>query len=178
VLLRHRVLVSHLSKIAVVMATIAIVIGLVAISLETTDEITISSEKRVFYINTVHVDGKTNINGDKMHPSEPFPSSPLPEGGGYVLTPPDEQGNWKVRAFEFSPSQLVVYRGDKVTLNFLDDQGSHHAISVEGHADEFELNRGELKTITFTADKVGTINFSCSLHQPTMQGQIIVLPQE
>jgi len=165
-----------LSKPAIGIAIVAIIVGLAAISLDTYDQTTSSTENRIFHINTVHVDGKTNIHGDDMHPPEPFPLSTLSGGGGYVLTPPDEQGNWKIRAFEFSPSQMVVNEGDEITLNFLAVQGSHHVISVEGYADKFELNRGELKTVTFTADKVGTIHFLCSLHQPTMQGQIVVLP--
>ena len=173
---------SQLSKIAIGISIVAIVISIIGITSvnNLSDQQIISKDvdTRVFHISTVHVDGKTNINGDEMHPPEPFSTSTLPEGGGYALTAPDEQGNWKVRAFEFSPSQLVVRQGDQVTLNFLAVQGSHHAISVKGYTDEFELDRGELSTVTFTADQVGMIDYICSLHHPTMQGQIVVLPRE
>jgi hypothetical protein len=37
-----------------------------------------TSAQKEFYIVTVHIDGKTNINGDKSHPAEPFPTQPLP----------------------------------------------------------------------------------------------------
>jgi len=135
------------------------------------------ANKRVFYITTVHIDGKTNIKGDKDHPPEPLPTSPLPPGGGFSVTNPDSEGNWMIRSFAFLPSLLVVYQGDEVILNFLAVQGTSHAISVEGYIDTFVLKRGELKTVSFTAKQVGTIDFVCSNHQPSMRGQILVLPR-
>src|ERR671925_21219 len=108
---------------------------------------------------------------------EPFPNSTLPTGRGYVLSPPDVEGDWSVRTYIFDPSQIVVYEGDQVTLNFLGVNAEVHNITVNGYAEPFELHRGELKTVTFTADRAGTIDLICSIHQPTMHGQIIVLPR-
>ena len=159
---------------------VAIAAVIVTISLEETSSRPYANAvptQRTFYINTVHLDGITNINGDANHPPEPFPNSTLPAGGGYVLNKPDDKGNWKVRTFVFDPSEIVVHEGDQVTLNIADIQGDHHAITIEGHTDEFQLHRGELKTVTFTADKPGTINYFCSIHKPTMHGQILVLPR-
>jgi plastocyanin len=136
-----------------------------------------AATQKTFYINTVHLDGITSTNGTKDHPPEPFPTSTLPSGGGYVLKKLDDVGNWKIRTFVFDPSQIVVHEGDNITLNILDVQGDHHAITVEGQGEEFTLHRGELKTMTFTANKPGTIHYSCSIHQPTMQGEILVLPK-
>lgn len=93
----------------------------------------------------MHINGKTSITGDDTHPPEPFPSNELPVGGGYTLTPPNKNGDWKVRAFEFSPSQIIVHQGNEITLDFLGVQGSCHVISVDGYEEEFELNRGDLK---------------------------------
>jgi len=50
-------------------------------------------------------------------------------------------------------------------------------ITVDGIASEFDIHRGEMKTINFTADKVGTISFWCSMHEPNMRGEIVVLPR-
>jgi Cupredoxin-like domain len=136
-----------------------------------------TATQKTFYINTVHLDGITSTNGTKDHPPEPFPTVILPPGGGYVLKKLDDAGNWKVRTFVFDPSQIVVHEGDNITLNILDVQGDHHAITVEGHGGEFILHRGELKTMTFNADKAGIIHYFCSIHQPTMQGEILVLPK-
>ena len=135
---------------------------------DTTDT---SRTNRTFYINTVEPEGSANIA------EEPFPNSTLPAGGGYELNPPDEQGNWGIETYVFDPSQIVVYEGDQVTLNILGVNGRVHNISVNGYVDQFELHRGELRTVTFTADRAGTIDFICSIHQPTMHGQIMVLPR-
>jgi len=136
-----------------------------------------AATQKTFYINTVHLDGITSTNGTKDHPPAPFPTTTLPSGGGYVLKKLDDAGNWKVRAFAFDPSQIVVHEGDNITLNILDVQGDHHVITVEGQGDAFTLHRGELKTMTFTANKAGVIHYFCSIHQPTMQGEILVLPK-
>jgi plastocyanin len=130
-----------------------------------------SPTNRTFYINTAHPTGTGNIT------EEPFPNTTLPAGGGYVLNPPDEEGNWEVETYVFDPSVIVVYEGDQVTLNILGVNGRAHNITVNGYVEPFELHRGELKTVAFTADRAGTIDFICHVHQPTMHGQIIVLPR-
>jgi hypothetical protein len=130
-----------------------------------------SPANRTFYINTVEPRGTANVT------EEPFPNTTLPAGEGYVLDPPNEEGFWKVETYVFDPSQIVVYEGDQVTLNIFGVNGRAHNITVNGYAEPFELHRGELKTVTFTADRAGTIDFICQIHQPTMHGQIIVLPR-
>lgn len=130
-----------------------------------------SPTNRTFYINAVEPKGTANIA------EEPFPNSTLPVGGGIELKEPDEQGNWEIETYVFDPSQIVVYEGDQITLNILGVNGRVHDVTVNGYVEPFELHRGELKTVTFTADKAGTIDFICSIHQPTMHGQIMVLPR-
>jgi plastocyanin len=130
-----------------------------------------SPTNRTFYINAVEPKGTANIA------EEPFPNTTLPAGGGIALIEPDEQGNWEIQTYVFDPSLIVVYEGDQVTLNILGVNGRIHDVSVNGYVEPFELHRGELKTVTFTADKAGTIDFICSIHQPSMQGQIMVLPR-
>lgn len=71
----------------------------------------------------------------------------------------------------------MVYEGEQVTLDILGVNGDVHDVSVNGYIEQFELHRGELRTVTFTADRAGTIDFICSIHPPTMQGQIMVLPR-
>ena len=65
-----------------------------------------------------------------------------------------------MRAFTFAPDQIVVNQGDTVTLHFLGVQGPHHVITVEG-VGTFPLDRGQIHTVTFTADKPGTITYWC-----------------
>ena len=130
------------------------------------------STDKEFWINTVHFDGMTNINAGvkcdtcpqntPLHPAEKPPvNSTIPTGGGFRITEPNKAGAWDFRSFTFSPDQIVVNQGDKVTLHFIGVQGAHHVIDVEG-IDTFELMRGQIHTVSFTANNPGTI----TLHLP------------
>ena len=92
------------------------------------------------------------------------------------MTPPDKTGAWKFRVFTFEPSQIVVNQGDKVILHFADVQGAHYTIAVDG-VESFPISRGQIHTVSFTADKVGIINYRSPDHMPSVVGQIVVLPR-
>jgi len=145
------------------------------------------STSKEFWINTVHLDGLTNINAGvkcdtcpqngPLHPAEKPPvNSTIPTGGGFRITEPNKVGAWDFRSFTFSPDQIVVNQGDKVTLHFIGVQGAHHVIDVQG-IDTFELMRGQIHTVSFTANNPGTITYICHVHLPNMVGQILVLPK-
>lgn len=130
-----------------------------------------------FYVVTVHIDGNTTVKGDASHPAEAFPTMALPGGGGLQLTKPDEAGAWRVRSFVFHPAQIIVRQGDRVTLHFVGVQGPSHRIKVDGVAEEIKLARGEIKSASLVADKVGTIDYMSLDRLPSMRGQIVVLPR-
>jgi plastocyanin len=136
------------------------------------------STNKEFWIKTVHLDGFANLKGIPTGPDpappEKFPNSTIPAGGGVKLTPPDKTGAWKFRVFTFEPSQIVVNQGDKVTLHFADVQGAHYTIAVDG-VGSFPISRGQIHTVSFTADKVGMINYWSPDHMPSVVGQIVVL---
>jgi plastocyanin len=145
----------------------------------------VKSTNKEFWINTVHFDGLTNINAGvkcdtcsqntPSHPAEKPPlNSTIPTGGGFRITEPNKVGAWDFRSFTFSPSQIIVNQGDKVTLHFIGVQGAHHVISVDGIG-TFPLIRGQIYTVSFIANSPGTINYMCHLHMPNMVGQILVL---
>ena len=144
------------------------------------------STNRTFWISTVHLDGTTTIHqgvacnnctqNTPPHPAEAFPNTKLPAGPGLVLRPPNKVGAWDMRAFTFAPDQIVVNQGDTVTLHFLGVQGPHHVITVDG-VGTFPLDRGQIHTVSFTADKPGTITYWCHVHPPSMVGEILVLPK-
>ena len=138
-----------------------------------------AGEVREFYIKTVHIDGQTSTKGDADHKPEPFPDAAMPEGKGLVLTKPDEAGNWRIRAFTFVPSQIVVKTGDTVRLNFVGVQGTSHSIHVEGEDvdEKFTLKRGQIHSFDFTPKTPGVIEIECYDHEPSMRGEIIVLAQ-
>ncbi|MDR4511078.1 MAG: hypothetical protein MRJ93_05160 [Nitrososphaeraceae archaeon] len=141
-----------------------------------------------FWINTVHFDGLTNINpgvkcdtcpqNTPIHPAEQPPiNSTIPTGGGFRVTEPNKIGAWDFRSFTFSPSQIIVNQGDKVTLHFIGVQGAHHEISV-GKLEPFTLQRGMIHDVKFIANSPGIINYVCHVHLPNMVGQILVLPKD
>ena len=108
------------------------------------------STNKTFWISTVHLDGTTSLQAGvpcgncsqntPPHPAEKFPNATLPAGPGLVLRPPNKVGAWDMRAFTFSPDQIVVNQGDTVTLHFLGVQGPHHVITVDG-VGTFPLDR-------------------------------------
>lgn len=140
-----------------------------------------------FWIDTVHFDGLTNIHAGikcdncpqntPIHPAEQPPvNSTIPTGGGFRITEPNKVGSWDIRSFTFSPAQIVVNQGDKVTLHFAGVQGAHHVVTVDG-VGTFELKRGQINTVSFVANNPGIINYICHIHLPNMVGQILVLPK-
>lgn len=145
------------------------------------------SANKEFWINTVHLDGMTNLHAaikcdtclqnTPLHPAEQPPvNSTIPTGGGFRITEPNKVGAWDFRSFTFAPDQIVVNQGDKVSLHFIGVQGVHHVITVDG-VGSFTLLRGQIHTLSFVANNPGTINYYCHIHMPNMIGQILVLPK-
>ena len=128
--------------------------------------------KRSFTI--LAVEPKGGVTADK----EPFPSTPLPTGGGFVLSPPDAKSQrWEVSAYVWQPSQIIVNQGDEVTLNFVGINGAAHATTIEAFGQTFTVKRGQSTRVTFVANKLGIHGIVCSQHQPSMTGELIVLPK-
>jgi plastocyanin len=135
-------------------------------------------EIREFYIKTVHLDGETSTKGDADHKPEAFPDTPMPEGKGLVLSKPNADGKWRMRAFTFEPSQIVVKAGEPIRLKFVGVQGMSHTIHLEGEGvdQRFGLTRGAIHTVDLTPKAAGIIEIECYDHQPSMRGEIVVLP--
>lgn len=131
-----------------------------------------SAEKRFFTILAVEPKGGATVD------KEPFPTSPLPSGGGYVIAQPDEKtGRWEVSAYIWQPSQIIVNEGDEVTLEFVGINGAAHPTSIAAFGQTFTVQRGHAHRVTFTADKVGIFGIVCSTHKPSMSGELIVMPR-
>jgi hypothetical protein len=126
--------------------------------------------KRTITMVAIEPKGGTTVD------REPFPSTPLPEGKGYALQPPDADGRWEVSTYRWDPSQIIVNQGDEVTLEILGVNGAEHPTVIDGYDLGFTVKRGQLTTVTFTADKAGVFEFRCGVHQPSMAGELIVLP--
>jgi plastocyanin len=125
--------------------------------------------KRTITMAAVELKGGTTI--DKT----PFPTASLPEGKGYELKSPAEDGRWEVSAYRWEPSQIIVSQGDEVTLEIIGVNGAEHHATIEGYDIDFTVKRGELTTVTFVADKAGVFALRCGNHLPSMVGEVIVL---
>lgn len=127
--------------------------------------------KRSFTVAAVEPKGGTTTD------KEAFPSSALPEGGGYVLRKPDQTGRWEVSTYVWLPSQIIVTEGDEVSLEFIGINGAEHPTTIVGYNKALVLKRGHVVKLEFTADKVGTFPIVCAHHKPSMVGELIVLPK-
>lgn len=79
--------------------------------------------------------------------------------------------------FIWHPSRLVVREGDEVTIDFAGINGDEHPTTIAAFGRTFTVKRGEMTRVTFVADKVGIFGYVCSKHQPSMSGELIVLPK-
>lgn len=128
-------------------------------------------QTHTFYMEAVEPKGSTNVE------KEPFPEEALPEGGGYALDEPDEEGNWVVETYTWAPDQLVVYEGDTVNLEVIGINGARHESFIEEYVDEFVVERGKLTSVSFVADEAGVFKIVCTVHPPAMTGELLVLPK-
>ena len=124
---------------------------------------------RTIYIAAIEPKGGANVE------QEPFPATPLPSGGGYLLRKPDEKGRWEVSTYRWDPGTIVVNQGDKVTLEILGVNGDEHPFTIEGYWISDTVRRGQVTRVTFTADKAGIFKIICRKHAPAMQADLVVL---
>lgn len=78
----------------------------------------------------------------------------------------------------FVPDQIVVNRGDTVTITFIntEDVAEDHTFTMAApYAANMVLGMGERDSFTFTANTPGVFAYLCTFHQPTMTGYLIVL---
>jgi plastocyanin len=88
-----------------------------------------------------------------------------------LLIPPDS----------FSPSEISVNKGDTVNIVFYNlekpPKGDRHSFTIgPPYNIDKDLAPGQHSTITFKATEDGAFQFFCKYHQPTMRGDLIVLP--
>ena len=127
--------------------------------------------QRVIYMSAVEYKGGTN--------SEPFPSATPPPGGGYIIKPPDATtGRWETSTYRWEPGSIVVDQGDDVELWIWGVNGSQHPSTIEGYVPDFNVTRGNLTVLKFTADTEGIFRITCHAHPPSMEAQLVVLGAE
>jgi Cupredoxin-like domain len=143
----------------------------VGLGLAAADALRAQPVGRVVYMAAVEMKGGTQQD------KEPYPTGPLPPGGGYVKTPPNAAGRWEVSVYQWSPATIVVQQGEAVTLEIVGINGDVHPSTIPGLAESFVVKRGELTRVTFTPRTPGLYPLICTKHQPSMQGTVVVLPK-
>ena len=79
--------------------------------------------------------------------------------------------------FKFSLAEMRVKKGDTVRVTFKNIKGTHDWVLDEFDARTNQIGEGEEEEIEFTADKVGTFEYYCSVgdHRARgMAGELIV----
>ena len=140
---------------------------------------TVPSGERVFYINAIEIKGGT----DGLSPPEVNPET---LGKTFAYWPPgtvdsSKPNKWQVSSYQFNPSAMTVFQGDRVKLVLFVVNGDVHKdriVDPDGIVvvDETEHNRGRQYEITFTADKVGMYQLRCKEHKEFMRAVITVVP--
>ena len=102
----------------------------------------------------------------EINDNMPIPGSEVEE------TEVVKEFNADVAPFSFSPSTISVDRGDTVKINVKNVNGTHDLKIDEFNASTRVLNVGEMETITFVADKVGTFQYYCSVGNHRAQGMV------
>lgn len=81
------------------------------------------------------------------------------------------------RNYVFEPAEITVKKGEKVRL-IITSTDRDHGIKIEGYDINQVLKKGDPTTIEFTADKVGSFEFKCSVYcgmgHRKMKGILIV----
>jgi len=78
----------------------------------------------------------------------------------------------------FMPSFLVNHTGntEKIkVINNIQSEPPNHGFAIPDFKVEEVVNRGETKTVEFTADKAGVFDIKCQLHPAHVHGQLVVL---
>lgn len=89
-----------------------------------------------------------------------------------TLFPPDQ----------FSQTSIEANEGDNVTVNFYNMEapaGDRHSFTINApYKVNLDLAPGQNGTVSFKANHTGIYQFYCEYHEPTMNGQFVVLPKK
>jgi cytochrome c oxidase subunit II len=94
-----------------------------------------------------------------------------------VIVPQARTFRMEARQYAYSPSELQVHLGDTVTIQLISTDVVH-GLYVDGYDVSIEADPGQIKSLTFTADKPGSFRFRCNVTcgamHPFMIGRLTV----
>ncbi len=74
--------------------------------------------------------------------------------------------------FAFSPAEIRVKKGDTVKVTFTSSGGIHDFVIDELNVKTNRVASGQSETVTFTANKVGTFEYYCSVGSHRVMGMV------
>ncbi|SDT16324.1 nitrosocyanin [Paenibacillaceae bacterium GAS479] len=74
------------------------------------------------------------------------------------------RGGKELEVYQWSPSTLVVPKGEKITLRINGVNGESHPFTIKGLGINGEVKKGETTEVSFVASKAGTYPIVCQVH--------------
>ena len=140
------------------------------------DEANAAVKVRQIYMSAVEWKGSASVA------KEPYPTAPLPGGGGYESCAPGSQEcdlkgdttKWAVETYRFDTALVSACAGERVTLNIFGVNAAEHHINVPDFGKTFVVKRGMLARTTFKVTKPGLYPIICITHQPSHRADLLV----
>lgn len=107
--------------------------------------------------------GKKNETSSTSMQTNQEESVMAPTDSGIVIT----GGN-----YSFTPNEIKVKKGDKVTITFKNSEGMHDFMLDEFNVKTNVIGEGKEETVSFTPDRVGTFEFYCSVGSHRKMGMV------
>jgi len=152
----------------------AIVVGITAIGVASVavsaSDAKAAVKTRLIYMSAVEWKGSAEAA------KEPFPTAPLPAGGGYERFAPDATGKWSVETYRFDAAVVAACKGERVVLKIFGVNAKSHEITIPDFNKSFTVYRGQLATSVFKANETGIFPIICITHRPSHTADLIVLP--
>lgn len=131
---------------------------------------------RQIYMSAVEWKGSASVA------KEPYPTAPLPAGGGYESCPPGSQDcdlkgdttKWAVETYRFDTALVAACVGERVALNIFGVNAAQHQINIPDFGKSFLVKRGMLSRVAFTVKKPGLYPIICITHQPSHRADLLV----
>ena len=134
---------------------------------------------RTLYVSAVEWKGSADVA------KEPYPG-PVPGGGGYESCAPgsdgcDLKGNkdkWAVETYRFDTAAVFAYAGERVVIKAFGVNSAIHPIVIPSLKKSFTIKRGVLTTANLgVIKKPGIYTVICTLHRPSHQMDLVVMPK-
>ncbi len=131
---------------------------------------------RMIYLSAVEWKGSTNVS------KEPYPTAPLPAGGGYESFPPghpevaSEAGKWAVETYRFDSAVVAACKGERVVLKIFGVNAKEHVTTIPDFGKNFTIRRGQMSTVVFRVPNTGIFPIVCITHKPSHTADLVVLP--